>query len=194
MENKKELTEEQKVKHVELFFDRLRKLGLQVDNFEGLYSEKLKDATYSFSNKDNIACGSGEFLRTVLRTLTPTALKLNELLPEGKRVEEKSVITACLLSQISKIIMVSPNDNKWEIENRGILYKFNEFPYAMKMGMRSIAMCMQCGITLTENEIEAISNIDRDDDKQVKFFSSPLATILRQAMELTDLIIRKKDD
>lgn len=193
MENKKELTEEQKQKHVELFNDRLRKLGFQTETFESLFGDKLKDATYTFSNKDNTACGSGEFLQTILRVLTPTALKINALLPEDKRCEEQNVVIACLLSQISKIVMVSPNDNKWEIENRGMIYKFNNFPFAMKMGMRSIAMCIQSGFKLSDNVIEAISNLDREDDKQVKFFSSTLATVLRQAIELTDIMIRKRE-
>lgn len=180
-----------KEKNLELYFKKLSETGVSVDILREKYGEKLLNGTYNFSNRDN-GCGDGELLNIILRKLTPTALNINKLLPEEKQAEVSSIIKVCLLSQISKVVLVTPNDNKWEIENRGMLYKFNDNPYAMKMGIRSIAMCMECGITLTENEIEAISNIDKEEDKQMKFFSSPLAIVLRQAMELTDVINRKR--
>ena len=181
-----------KQKNLELFFKKLSEVGIETTTLREIYGEKLINATYTFSNRDN-GCGDGELLNTVLRKLTPMAININKLLPEDKQADQNSLIKVCLLAQISKAVMVSPNENKWEIENRGLLYKFNDSAVALKMGMRSISMCMECGITLTENEIEAISNIDREEDKQMKFFSSPLATVLRQAMELTDLINRKRE-
>ena len=87
--------------------------------------------------------------------------------------------------------MVSQNSNTWEVENRGLLYKFNTSTTALKMGMKSISMCFESGIQLSEMEVEAISNLDRDEDKQTRYYSSPLSVILRQAVELTDLLGRK---
>lgn len=177
-------------RHLELFFKKLEGLNISTSSLKEKYGNQLKNATYAFSNKGTMACGDGELLNTVLRVLTPTALDLSNILPTEKQPERDSIIKVCLLSQISKALMVEPNDNNWEIQNRGILYKFIEYPYALKMGMRSIAMCMECGIQLTENELEAISNLDRDDDKQTRFFSSPLSIILRQAMELAEVKLK----
>ena len=180
----------EKEKNLELYFKKLSECGINVEVLREKYGEKLLNGTYTFSRKDK-GCGDGELLNILLRKLTPTAIGINNLLPEDLRVDTTMLIRTCLLSQISKAVMVIPNENQWEIENRGILYKFDEFPYAMKMGMRTISMCMDCGIVLNDNEIEAISNLDRDEDKQIKFFSSPLATILRQATEIIDLMNRK---
>lgn len=178
-------------KNYELYLKKLSELDIDPTLLVGKFGSKIKIATYNFSNKDCAGCGDGELLQVVLRKLTPTALGINKLLPEEKQIDPKSIIKVCLLSQLSKSVMVVPNTNKWEIENRGMLYKFDDFPYAMKMGMRSVSMCMQCGIHLNDNELEAISNLDREEDKQTKYFSSTLSTILRQAVELTDLINKK---
>lgn len=178
-------------KNLELFKKKLNELGIDSTLLFEKYGEAFKVATYSFTNKETTTCGDGKFLNTILRILTPTAININKILPEEKQVDKNSLVKVCLLSQLSKAVMVSPNTNQWEIENRGILYKFNEFPYAMKMGMRSIAMCMECGISLTENELEAISNLDREDDKQIKYFSSTLSIILKEAIELTEIITKK---
>lgn len=183
---------EQRQKNLNLFKSKLEDCGINTSKLMKLYGEKLQDSTFAFSNKENQFCGDGTLLHTVMRVLTPMALKLNEALSMGgKSVDDKMLIKVCFLHQIAKCVMVSPNDNKWEIENRGLMYKFNDYSFALKMGMRSIAMCIQCGIELTENELEAMSNLDKEETKQTKFYSSPLAVILKQANELTDILSKK---
>lgn len=184
------LTEEKINLNFELFKKKLSSIvdaTKLIDN----YGELLKKATYSFSNKESEFCGEGFLLNTILRVLTPNALKINELLPEEKRVDVNSIIKVCLLHQISKSTMVVLNDNKWEIENRGMIYKFLPSNVALKCGMRSVAICIQCGIELTEEELEAMSNLDKEEDKQMKYYSSPLAIILKQANELTEIVNKK---
>lgn len=177
-----------KVKNWELFKKKLSEVGVDITTLAEKYGNLLSEGTYTFSNKDNTACGEGKLLNIILRTLTPMAININKMLPEEKQVDKNSLVKVCLLSQISKAIMVSPNTNQWEIENRGLIYKFNETQCALKMGMRSVAMCMESGIVLTETELEAISNLDREEDKQTKYFSSTLSIILKQAIELTDIV------
>lgn len=188
MEN---IDKEKQAQNLELFKKKLIECGVNTEALIEKYQNNLQEGTYAFSITNSVFCGDGTFLNVILRTLTPIAIKLNELLPQEKKVDNKVVIKTCLLHQISKTIMVTPNDNKWEIENRGILYKFKPSDCALKQGMRTIAMCMECGIQLTEQEIEAISNLDREEDKQMKFFSSPLSIILKQANEITDITGRK---
>ena len=186
-------TQDVKVKNLELFKKKLNEVGVDTTVFFEKYGKLLSDATYSFSPKDNTVCGEGKLLNTVLRVLTPMAININKILPEEKQVDKNSLVKVCLLSQISKAVMVTPNTNQWEIENRGLLYKFNETQCALKMGMRSVAMCMESGITLTETELEAISNLDREEDKQTKYFSSTLSVILKQAIELTEIANKTKN-
>lgn len=186
-----QVTNEKREQNFELFKRKLQSVGVNTSRLEELYKDLLTNATYCFSNKDFNFCGDGQFLNTVLRILTPTALKLNEILPDEKKIPTDTLIKTCLLHQISKAIMVTANDNKWEIENKGMLYKFNPTKCALKCGMRSVAMCIECGIELTEQELEAISNLDREEDKQMKFFSSNLSVVLRQANELVEIINKK---
>lgn len=185
------LTEEKKVQNFELFKKKLSSIGVDSNVLMEKYGERIKNGTYSPSNAESFICGDGTLLNSILRTLTPIALKLNGILPEEKRVDNISLIKICLLHQLAKSVMFIPNTNSWEVENRKLLYKYSDYSYALKMGMRSIAMCIECGIQLTENELEAVSNLDRDENKQTRYYSSVLATLLKQAMELTELINKK---
>lgn len=187
-----QIADEKKSQNLELFKKKLGEVGIDSSILFEKYGENLKQGTYSISDSETSLCGDGTLLNTVMRTLTPIAIKLNGILPENKQVDIKSIIKVCLLHQISKSSMYTPNSNTWEVENRKIYYKYSNYQYALKMGMRSIAMCMECNIPLTENELEAISNLDREETSQTKFYSSPLAIILKQACDLTNLIGRNK--
>ena len=41
-------------------------------------------------------------------------------------IASQSLIKVCLIQHLSKIEMYEPNDNQWEIEKRGMTYKFAE--------------------------------------------------------------------
>ena len=69
-------------------------------------------------------------------------------------------------------------------------FEYAPYPYGMKMGLRSIALCEQMNIKLTPEEIEAMTILDRENEDQAKFFASPLATIVKIANELTFLHIK----
>ena len=71
------------------------------------------------------------------------------------------------------------------------MYDFNEELISMRVGERSIYYATKYGISLTEEEYQAILNYDKsEDDKQSKWYSSTLSTILKQANELA--IIEEK--
>ena len=56
---------------------------------------------------------------------------------------------------------------------------------ALRLGGRSTALAIKLGVTLDENDIEALTIIDKDvNDEQAKLFATPLAVIVRQANEL----------
>ena len=61
-------------------------------------------------------------------------------------------------------------------------------PGSLKLGMRSLIICQNLGITFNEVEAEAMIVMDRDENEsQVKYYSSTLSTIIKQANELTFL-------
>lgn len=84
--------------------------------------------------------------------------------------------------------MFEKNDNQWEIEKKGIAYKYAKSDVALKMGARSILLCQEMGIQFTPEEFEAMLILDKDDnDLQSKFYSNALSVIVKQANELTHL-------
>lgn len=86
-----------------------------------------------------------------------------------------------------------PNDNEWERDKRGLMYKYDSDLPSIRTGLHSVSMCFDCGIPLTTEEIEAMTINDRDlSDDQARWHASTMATIVRQANELTYVQINKK--
>lgn len=186
------LTEEQKIKNFNLFIKKLNDVGVQTDLIESNLKDKITVATYSLTNEYNSAY-EGSLLNVILRIFTPYALKINELLPENIRVDQNRLIKVCLLHQISKSEMFTPNDNTWEIEKRGMVYKYAPFDYALKMGMRSLILSQENGVQFTTEEVEAMVILDRDpNDEQARFRANTLSVIIRQALELTMIQLKKQ--
>lgn len=184
------IIEEIKEKNYEVYLQKLTNLGIDVNPLVERLGDKLKNASYALDNKFGCAY-DGSFIHTILRTTSVYAYKMNEILPENLRVDINSLIKVCLLYQISKAETFVPNDNKWEVENRGLVYKYAESDVALKCGMKSLILCQECGISFTPKEIEAMTIIDRDlTDVQANTFANPISVILRQATELTNLKIR----
>lgn len=181
------ITDEIKNKNYRLFLSKLNNVGVDSSKVEEILGEILLNASFSISNENGCAY-DGSLIHIVLRTLTPFAIKINELLPEDLRVNQQSIVKVCLLSHISKCKMFEKNDNQWEIEKKGIIYKYSKSDVALKMGARSILLCQDMGITFTPEEFEAMLILDKDDnDLQSKFYSNPLSIIVKQANELTYL-------
>lgn len=185
----KSISDEQKSKNFSLFKKKLNGIGIDTTPFDEKLGDKLMNCTYNVKSSANGAF-DGAMIHYIMRVLTPYAIKINALLPTDIQQQQDSIIKVCFMSQLAKATMLTPNDNAWEAEKRGILYKFAETTVALKMPMQSIILAQELGVTFTPQEIEAIANLEKSDDEQVKFFSSPLALILRQATELTNLEIR----
>ena len=183
------INEEIKEKNLLLFKKKLEEIGIQL-NMDSLIENKIKNATFTITNENGLAY-EGSLLNVILRILTPFAIKINDALPESIRVEKNSLIKVCLLSHISKCEMFEPNDNEWEKEKRGMLFKYAKSNVALKMGMKSLILAQELGVNFTPEEIEAITIMDRRlDDEQTMFFSNPISVVLKQAHELTYLSTR----
>jgi hypothetical protein len=186
------MTEEKKSKNLELFIKKLNQVGVNTDLLIEKYGEKLKNATFTHLN-DNGNAYDGSLLEIVLKVLTPYAVKVNELLEEGNRVDKTTLVKVCLLHQIAKAVRLIPNDNQWEVEKRGMAYKYDASLPSIRTGLHSVSMCFECGIPLSTEEIEVMTINDRDlSDDQARWHASVMATIVRQANELTYIQINNK--
>ena len=186
------MTEEQRDKNLEIYFKKLRQTGVNPNFLIERYGNLLQNATFTNSNEFGNAY-DGSLIEIVLKVLTPYAVKLNELLPEEQRVDKTTLVKVCLLHQIAKAVRIVPNDNQWEIEKRNLLYKYDDKIPSIRTGLHSVSMCFECGIPLSTEEIEVMTINDRDlTDDQARWHASTMATIVRQANELTYIQINKK--
>lgn len=186
------ISEEIKEKNLDLFLKYLKKFDVDTSTISIEVKEKIKNATYSNLNEYRTAY-DGSLLNIIFNVLTPIAFRINDVLDEDIKINKNSLIKVCLLSQISKCEMFEPNDNEWEKEKRGILYKYRKTNVALKMGMRSIIFSQELGVKFTPEEMEAMIVLDRtNDDEQAKYFSNQLSTVLKVSNELTNLQIRLK--
>ena len=146
--------------------------------------EAVMNAPYSNLSDSGVAF-DGSFVRSIIR-MVKIANQINEILPENLRAEKESIYKVCLLSQIAKVVMLSKNENNWEVVNRGMVYKYNKLDGALRTGERSIMIAMNAGVKFNDFEFEAMGILDRnsEDDNYKKYFSSSLSTVVRQAAEI----------
>lgn len=179
------ITEEVKEKNYSLYIKKLNQIGIDTSILEEKYGEVIKNAPFTTIN-DYGNSYDGSLLEIVLKILTPYAIKINESLPKELMVDKNVLIKICLLHQIAKGDRVKPNDNSWEITNRKILYKWKESAPSIGSGLHSLAMCTECGIAFTKEEIEALTINDRElTEPKTRYHSSVLSNIIRIANELT---------
>ena len=155
--------------------------------------EKVAEAPFFNLDESGVAY-EGAFSRSVIR-LIKIAYNINDTLPDNLRVDERSINKVCLLSHIAKVQLYLPNDNNWEVTNRGMVYKFNnDLKGALRVGERSLLIAMNEGVKFTEDEFEAMRIMDKDgaDDNYSKYFSSPLSMVIRHANEMLDYINRSR--
>lgn len=176
-----------KLKNYELYLKKLNQIGIETTNLADTIGEKIADAPFSHLSTSGLAY-DGALINTLLYKLTPYAIKINEMLPKELQVDKNSLVKICLLHQIAKAIRLEKNDNEWEIEKRGIIYKYSEKQPSIRTGLHSLIIATNCGIQFTAEEAEAMTINDRDlSDDQARWHSSIMASIIRQANEMVYL-------
>lgn len=188
------ITQEQKEQNLATFKRYLTKLigaaetNALIFNLGG--ENAIMEASFGMT-KDSGCAYSGAFLENVLR-IADIAMNINDnIFPEEKRVLPKSIYRVVLLQHLSKVTMYENNTNQWEIDNRGILYKFRDTNVVLKGGERVILLLLKSGIQdITEEEYEAIRIIDKmkEDDFAITKHVSTLACIVRQANEINTIV------
>jgi hypothetical protein len=106
-------------------------------------------------------------------------------------VGDEQICKCCVLQHIAKLYMFTANTNQWEIENRGIINKFNKLSARLKCGARGILEAARVGIMISDEEAEAILSMDNTEDSG-KMYDNILTTIIRQANELAYAIEKEK--
>lgn len=135
------------------------------------------------------ACDGG-LVDHILQT-AKLAKKINELYPATLQQPTMSVMRASFLFDIGKTFLYVPNSNEWSVKN-GKIYDYAQGMAAMRVGERSALYALQ-HMSLTEEEYQAIVYSDKDElDAQVKWYGSPLTTILRQAIEISIMELKSR--
>lgn len=150
--------------------------------------ERLEKAVFGSTTDSGVAYDGS--LIACANAIQYYAEGINNMLPNNKKANPESIKKVALLSHIAKSLMFTENDNSWEKTNRGMIYKFETLPGALRCGERSILIAMNCGVKFTPEEYEAMRIMDKsgETDNYSKFFSSPLSTVIRQANEIITLI------
>lgn len=148
----------------------------------------IKEGSYA-TNKNTGLAGKGTLLQAIFE-ICDYACKINDILPEERRVNRSDIYRAGILSQLVKAILFTPNKNDWEREKKGVIYTFTDQSLALRMGERAAYYALYAGLDISMEVYEAIRIFDKNDsnDNYTKYFSGTLATIMRQATELVELL------
>lgn len=195
------ITEEKINRNYLLFIDYLKKYDCYSDTLIEKYGESIKVATFA-TNEISGGAYQGSLLDIVLNHLCVIAVHVNEgafgtnqnnaIKHPHLYVDKNKLMKVLLLQHISKAVMFVNATEQWKI-NKGMLYEFNpSLLSAMKLGERSLFMCMECGITLTEEEYDAMRVLDKDEDK-TNSFVTPLAELVKMANQYTVIEIYQKN-
>lgn len=176
------LTEEQLNVNLLLYKKKLE--GAINQDLSPLFNEigdKLKRASFSLKEESGLAF-EGSLIFVVLKQLTTLAVKINELQEPSCQVDKNTLVKVCLLQHLYKCIMFVKTTEEWRIK-KGEIFTFNNLNTPLKGSLLTMFLCFKYDIKLTEEEIEAISSLDRDDE-QIRYRSSPLSTLVRCVNDL----------
>ena len=137
-------------------FELLLERKEQVIKFKEFIEKETCWLTAPASTRFHLNIEKGLLLHSV--HVTYTALEIKNLL--AKDITDESVVIAALFHDLGKVGYQGkpyylPNDNKWEIQNRGITYKINPEVLTMNLAVRSLYL-MSNRVQLTDEEAQAI--------------------------------------
>jgi 23S rRNA maturation-related 3'-5' exoribonuclease YhaM len=185
-----QLTQAQIQKNKDIFLLLNKKYQILPELLITFLGEEFFHAPATTMTSMHNACDGG--LLDYLLKVAEYAKKLNDILPSSLQQPALSVYRVAFLSGIGKTHMFVPNQNEWSRKN-GKIYEFASNVAAMSAGERSALYAMRY-MVLSDEEYQAILNSDRSEEEpQVKWFGSPLTTILRQAIEWAIMDIKHRE-
>lgn len=134
---------------------------------------------------DLYGCYPGGLLDHVIK-VCKYSLLLNDILPSNIKIQKEKLIKTVFLSQIGKVFLFKENPSEWHRLNQGKMYIYDtKQNVALRVGERSVYYATKYGVSLDEDEYQAIINLDKEsDDKMAKWYSSIIGQIIKQAFEL----------
>jgi len=137
-------------------FEKLANRKEQIMEFKSFLESETCWLTSPASTRFHLNIEHGLLLHSV--GVTYNALKIKNLLAPD--ISDESIVIVALFHDLGKIGLPGkpyylPNDNKWEIEKRGITYKINPDIITMNIAVRSLYLVTK-HIPLTEMEAQAI--------------------------------------
>lgn len=186
------ITEEKININYSRWIEGLKKYGCYSEKMIEEIGEKIKNA--SFALQENSGCAyQGSMLNVVLNYLCKLALHLNENAFEKHpflKVDTNTLMKVLLLQHISKSEMFILQPNQWKAKN-GLIYDFNpNLNTCLKCGERTLYLCMNYGIKLTEEEYEAIRIIDKEDSSS-NAYVTPLSQIVKTANQMVAIELHR---
>lgn len=187
------LTEEKFNQEWVTFWGNMQLANLAEHFNEETLKQDLKDAAGALSIETGLAYPGALIVH--INLFTSIAERLAKMVcGTFPNITREQLVKVCCLQHLSKIEMYEANDNQWEIDKRGFLYKFVDLEGCLKFGERSALTAMNAGVKLTPTEFEAICSLDKDgeDAKNRKYMVDILSMIVRQANELAYAIERER--
>jgi len=137
-------------------FEKLLDRKEQVVKFKSFLENETCWLTSPASTRFHLNIEKGLLIHSV--GVAYNALRIKNLLTPD--ISDESIVITALFHDLGKIGLPGkpyylPNDNKWEIEKRGINYKINPEIVTMNIAVRSLYLVSK-HIPLTEMEAQAI--------------------------------------
>ena len=175
------------------YWSLLTELNLSQFFDEEKLMEDLKRSPGALTEDTGLAY-PGALLRHI-RLSTLIVERIAKIINGTYEIDFNSLRKVCSLMHLSKIEMFVRNDNAWEIEKRGMNYKFTVIDGCLKAGERSILNAMNSGIKFNAIEFEAMKAMDKDseDFSSSKYFNNIMTVIIRQANDLAYMIAKEKN-
>lgn len=174
------------------FIKELQEAGVDTErlmNFVG--EERLKNSPAGLEVSSGLAF-RGALLLLMITSLR-YARKLVDMGDNEFKIDPKSLTKVVLLHHIGKAFIYQENDDEWQRNKRGMLYKWVENETILKAGERSLYVLQKCGIDLTETEFEAMKINDKtDEDKFSMLHITPLSMIVKMADDLSYMRVNYK--
>ena len=176
------------------YVKRLEKYGCYSEEMMNDLGDEIKNAPFGMQD-DSGAAYRGGMVNVVLNHLCKTAYAINETALADNatlKVNFDKLMKVLLLQHIAKAQMFVPQTESYWIK-KGKLYSFNDdLVCNMKNGERSAYLCAKYGISLEEDEYEAIRIIDKTSDDASLYHVSPLAMLVLAVNQLTWIELRKE--
>lgn len=139
-----------------ILFNRLLERRDSIIEFKSFLEKQTSWLTSPASTRFHLNIEGGLLTHSV--GVTYNALRLKDLFAPD--ISDESVIVAALFHDVGKVGYPGkpyyvPNDNKWEVEKRGMTYKVNPEIVTMNLAVRSLQL-VSGFIPLSEEESQAI--------------------------------------